>query len=241
MSGNTKIAISVLSLGLCSLIVPAAAAQTTAPTTTAAPATSPAPAGSAVPAGKIAIVNIQDAIVATDEGKKEFDALKQRFSPKETELKSQNDEVENLKKQLDAQGATLSDTEKNNRVKALETKQKSLQRNYEDAQNEFQQAEQEVVSRIGNKMLSVLDKYAKGNGYTVILDVSSQQTPVLWADQSTNITKALVDAYNAEYPSSAAAAPAATRPAAPRPSAPRTTTGTTTRPPAPAPTTPKKP
>ena len=184
---------------------------------------------------KVGIVNIQDAIANTNEGKKELDALQQRFSPKQAELKTLNDEVENLKKQLQTQSDKLSDDERNNRVKTLEVKQKSLQRNFEDAQNEFQQAEQEVVNRLGKKMLEILEKYAKNNGYVMVLDVSNPQTPVLYASPGSNITKELVDAYNAEVP---VAAPA-TKPAAGNP--PRPATGGATRPAAgPAPT-PKKP
>lgn len=155
--------------------------------------TTPVPAGA-----KIGIVNIQDAITATDEGKKEFDALQQRFAPKQNSLKSLNDEVEDLKKDFQARSDKLNEDERAKQVKNIEVRQKTLQKNYEDAQNEFQQAEQEVVSRIGGKMLNVLEKYAKNNGYAVILDVSNPQTPVLWASQETNITKQLVDSYNAD-------------------------------------------
>jgi outer membrane protein len=185
------------------------------------------------PAGnKVAIVNIQDAIANTNEGKKELDALQQRFSPKQAELKTQNDEVDGLKKKLQADSDKLNEDTRNTRVKEIEVKQKALQRNFEDAQNEFQQAEQEVVNRLGKKMLDVLEKYAKSNGYTMVLDVSNPQTPVLYASPGANITKELVDAYNAEVPVAAPAAkPAASN--APRPSGPAT------RPPATA--TPKKP
>jgi len=191
-----------------------------------APSTSPA---------KVGIVNIQEAIANTNEGKKELEALQQKFSPKQAELKTLNDDVESLKKQLQAQGDKLSEDERASRVKAIEVKQKTLQRNYDDAQNEFQQAEQEVVNRLGKKMLDVLDKYAKSNGYAVVLDVSSPQTPVLYASTNTNLTKELVDAYNAESGVAPAAKPAASIPA-PRPSA-----GTAARPPAGATPTPKKP
>src|SRR5215469_18939273 len=112
----------------------------------------------AAPAGtKIGIVNIQDAIIATNEGKKEFDALQQRFAPKQNDLKNLNDEVENLKKDLQAKQDKLNEEERAKQVRNLEVKQKTLQRNYDDAQNEFQQAEQEVVNRIGGKMLNVLE------------------------------------------------------------------------------------
>jgi len=186
------------------------------------------------PAGnKVAIVNIQDAIANTNEGKKELDALQQRFSPKQAELKTQNDEVEGLKKKLQADSDKLNEDTRNTRVKEIEVKQKSLQRNFEDAQNEFQQAEQEVVNRLGKKMLDVLEKYAKSNGYAMVLDVSNPQTPVLYASPGANITKELVDAYNAEVPVAAPAAKPAANP--PRPS------GAATRPPAGGATTPKKP
>lgn len=203
--------------------------------TLGASGTSLAQGAASAPAGaKVGIINIQEAIANTNEGKKELEALQQKFSPKQAELKNLNDEVENLKKQLQAQGDKLSEDERNSRVKTVETKQKALQRTYEDAQNEFQQAEQEVVNRLGKKMLDVLEKYAKANGYSVVMDVSNPQTPVLYASPGTNLTKELVDAYNAE---SGVAAPAG-KPAASNP-APRPATGTGARPPA-APT-PKKP
>ncbi len=147
---------------------------------------------------KIGIVDIRDAIMATNEGKKEFDALQQRFAPKQNELKTLNAELESMKKDLQTKGDKLNADERAKQAKNLELKQKTLQRNYEDAQNEFQQAEQEVVNRIGGKMLNVLEKYAKNNGYTVILDVSRPETPVLWASQGAYITKELVDFYNAD-------------------------------------------
>ncbi|HEX2327827.1 MAG TPA: OmpH family outer membrane protein [Candidatus Angelobacter sp.] len=224
MHGTSTLKKFVLSLGLSSLLSIAALAQ----------AAAPAPSSTAGPvATKIGVVNVQEAIVATNEGKKEFDALEKRFTPKQAELKNANDELDNLKKQFQAQSDKLSDDERTTRAKTIETKQKSLQRNYEDAQAEFQQAQQEVVNRIGGKMLNSLEKYAKANGYAVILDVSNPQTPVLWAAQGNIITKELVDAYNTDNP---ATPPPATA-AAPKPAA-----GATNRPAAPgAAATPKKP
>jgi outer membrane protein len=159
---------------------------------------------------KVGIVSIQDAIANTNEGKKELDALKQKYEPRQAALQAQNDEVENLKKQLQAQGDKLSEDERSNRVRTASEKQKALQRNYEDFQNEVQQAEQEILNRLGKKMLVVLEKYSKDNGYSVVMDVSNPQTPVLFANPQTNITKGLIDAYNAGSP----VAPPAAKPAA---------------------------
>jgi outer membrane protein len=227
----SPIRILALGFGLSVAFSPAVFGQAAS-----APATAPSPASAspAPVATKIGVVHIQDAILATEEGKKEFDALQQRFAPKQAELKNLNDEVENLKKQLEAQGPKLNDDERASRARVIDTKQKALQRNYEDAQSEFQQAEGELVNRIGGKMLKVLEKYAQANGYSIVMDVSNPQTsPVLWATQGTVLTKELVDAYNTENPVAGApakpAGAATTRPAAP-----------TARPATPAPT-PKKP
>src|SRR6476661_95268 len=174
-----------------------------------------APAASPAGGNKVGIVSIQDAIANTNEGKKELEALQQKFSPRQAALQSQNDEVENLKKQLQAQGDKLSEEERNNRIRVASEKQKTLQRNYEDFQNEVQTAEQEILNRLGKKMLDVLEKYARDNGYAVVMDVSNPQTPVLYANPGTNITKNLIDAYNAESPAAAAPKPAGSNAARP--------------------------
>jgi outer membrane protein len=212
MPVTSKIKIAALSFALSIALSSLALAQGSA--------SAPAPAPTAA---KIGIVNIQEAIYGTNEGKKEFDALQTKFGPKQAELKNLNDEVENLKKSFQAQGDKLSDDARATQARTIESKQKLLQRNYDDYQSEAQQAEQELMNRLGAKMLNVLEKYANANGYSVILDVSNPQTPVLWASKGTIITKELVDAYNAE---SGVAAPApkpagATNP--PRPLPPRPT------------------
>jgi len=227
MSG--KIHNFALSFVLSSLLSTAALAQAATPASDA-----PAPNPTAGP--RIAIVNIQDAIMATNEGKRDFDAIQKRFEPKQAELKTLSDEVENMKKQLQANGDKLNEEARSTQVRTLETKQKSFQRSLEDAQNEFQQANQEIVNRIGQKMMGVLEKYAKTNGYAVVLDASNPQTSVLCC-QSADITKELVEAYNTESPVTAPATTPATKPAATRPAG----TGTTAPRPAATPTTPKKP
>jgi outer membrane protein len=228
MSGKSNIHVFALSLGLSILFSMTAVAQASG---TAAGST----ASSAAPTGtKIGIVSIRDAIFATNEGKKELDALQARFGGKQNELKAQNDELEKLKADLQVKGDKLSEEERNSRIKVASDKQKAFQRNAEDYQAEAQQAQQDVLNRLGKKMLDVLEKFGKDNSYAVILDVSGEASPVLWASPTTNITKELVDAYNAESPVAPAARPAGAGAPATRPA------GTTPRPPAATPT-PKKP
>jgi outer membrane protein len=208
MLGNAKILALFLGFGL---------AASTAGRAQAGAA--PSPAGGPPPV-KIGIVAIQAAIANTNEGKKELDTLQQHFSPRQAELKNQSDEIENLKKQLQAQGDKLTDDARATQVRSIESKQKTLQRSGEDFQNEVQQAELELLNRLGGKMQKVMETYAKTNGYAVILDVSNPQTtPVLYAAEATNITKDLIDAYNAQSPVAAPAAKPAGNGAANKPPA----------------------
>jgi outer membrane protein len=206
MSRKSKFWILALGLGLSTSLSTAALAHSAG---ALAQGTGGHASNAAVPTcTKVGIVSIQDAILNTNEGKKESEALKTRFGKRQSELRAQNEEVEKLKADLQKLSDKLSDEERATRVKTISDKQKTLQRNSEDFQAEVQQAEQEVLNRLGKKMLEVLEKYAKTNGYGVILDISTTTTPVLYAAPATNITKELVDAYNAEAPVAAPTSPA---------------------------------
>lgn len=183
-------------------------ATPTAPSTGTSLATA-SPTGSV----KVGIIDIQQAIVGTNEGARDFEALQKKFEPKRTELSAQNTEIETLKKQLNDQGPKMNDEARSNLMKSIETKQKSLQRAAEDAQADYQQQQNEIAQRILQKMAPVIDKYAKSNGYGLLFDSSNPwpQGPLLWATAGVDLTKTIVDAYNSQ--SGVAPLPAGTKPA----------------------------
>ncbi len=211
---------------LVRFILPAALLTVTAlaQTGTAAAANPAAPS-----AARIGIINIQQAIMLTNEGRRDLEALQKKFEPTQATLTNLNLEIENLKKQLQTQGEKLNEQARNDMIKSIEAKQKTMQRQVEDAQADFQGQQNEIANRVGGKLLDVLDKYARQNGYSVVLDVSGQQSPVLWAAQTSDVTQEIVNAYNSQSgvpapaPGGAAAKPAGTaaRPPAPKPAPPK--------------------
>jgi outer membrane protein len=184
-----------------------------------------------MPAGptKIAVIAFQVAVGQTNEFQRSFADLQKKWDPKRQELKRLSDDIDASTKTLQTQGATLSDAERANRAKAIDDKKKQLDRSAEDAQNDFQQEMQDLYSGTASKVYDVLSSYAQQNGYTLVLDVAGQQTPVLYALPSTDITKPVIDAYNVKSgvpappqgtPSAPTPGPQAPRPAAPKPTAP---------------------
>jgi len=175
---------------------------------------------------KLGTINVEQAIFATNEGQRDFEALSKKLEPKQNELKGQNDEVESLKKQLNTQSDKLNDEARGTLVKQIEQKQKSLERSVQDARDDAQNQQNEIAQRILQKMGPMLVKYAADNGYGVIIDTSNQwpNGPVLWAGPAVDITRSVVDLYNAQ---SGVAAPAP-RPAATRPTTPASKPASTT-------------
>jgi outer membrane protein len=207
----------VLATLLASGFVLGAAAQTTP-----APAAPPASA----PAGptKIAIIAFEGAVTQTNEGQRNFADLQKKYQPRENGLKARNDEIENLTKQLQAQGATLSEAARASQAHIIDEKKKRLDRDAEDLRKEGGQAANEMYNGLASKVYDVLASYAQQQGYGIVLDRSPQQTPILLAQPSVDITKQIVDAYNLKSgipapPKQAASTPAAPKPAAKAPAA----------------------
>jgi len=171
-------------------------------------------------ASKVGVINVQAAIASTAEGKQAGAELQSRFAPRTTELQNLQKQIEDLRARLQTGQTTLSDDEKARLAREGDQLTRSFQRKQQELQDDSNDAQQDVVNRIGRKLVDVLDKYSKDNGYSIILDTSSQQTPVIYATNQVDVTQDIIRLYDQSYPvkNAAAAAPAPTRPAtAPRP------------------------
>jgi Skp family chaperone for outer membrane proteins len=225
---RTLVLVSALSAGL---MTTAGISQTAAAPAAAASAPSAAPAAvepQAIPA-KIALVAFEQAVFATNEGQRAVQQIQDKYKPKKDQIDTLSKEVDSLKTQLQSAPATLSDEERATRLRNIDTKEKELNRNAEDAQTAYNADLQEAYGKVAAKVSVTLKDYVSKNGYTLLLDVSGQQSNVMWANQSTDVTQAIVTAYNA---SSGVAAPAPSGPSSPTTARPRPAT-TTPKPAAP--------
>ncbi len=162
---------------------------------------------------KIAIINIQDAITRTLEGQKLAKDLQGKYGPTRDKLGRLQNEIQSLRDQLSRGANTMSDEARNKLGRELQNKERDLNRDSEDAQLEFNQAQQSALNDISGKLMTVIDKYAKENSFAIVLDVSSPQSPVLYAVNEILITNNIIELYDKEHPvasgSEAAVSPAA--------------------------------
>jgi outer membrane protein len=185
-----------------------------------------APGGSSV-GSKIGVINVRQAIASTAEGKQAGAELQSQFAPRQNELEGLNKDINSLRQRIDAGTGKFSQEEQTRLQREGETKARQLERKQNEYQEDVNAAQADVFDRIGRKMIDVLDRYARENGYVAILDTSAQNTPILFASTNIDVTQEIVKLYDQAYP--VKNAPAAT--STPVKPAPRPTTPPVAKPP----------
>jgi outer membrane protein len=201
---------------------PATAPATAPPTAPAtASANTHAPVALQVIPAKIAVIEYEQATAATNEGQRALLALQKKYEPQKTQLQALQSELDSLTKQLQSAPSTMSEEERASRARTIDTKQKQLQRDGDDATAAFNAEMQDTLGVVAKKLGPIVIKYVQDNGYTMLLDNTGQQggLSVLWTQPgTTDISQAIVDAYNASSGVSAPAVPSAPSATRPRPS-----------------------
>jgi outer membrane protein len=210
----------------------AALATTCVLSTGAASAQGTAAAGSAA-TGKVGVINIRQAIVATAEGKLASAELQSQFAARQTDLENLNKQINDVRQRLAAGEGKLSPDEATRLQKQGELLARQLERKQNEYQEDVNAAQGDVIDRIGRKMVDVLDRYAREGGYVVVLDSSSQNTPILYASNQIDVTQDIIRLYDQAYPVKAGAG-AQAKPATPKPVSqpPAATKPATSQPPA---------
>lgn len=214
---NSRIILPTAALAVAGfLVVALVRAQSTA-----------APAASAP--GKVGVINFRGAIGSTAEGKQAQAELQSQFAPRQTELENLNKQINDLRQRLTACEGKCSQEE----IARLTTQGQRATQQYDRKNTELQEdsnaALGDVVDRIGRKMVDVVDRYCRENGYTVMLDSSGQGFTILYASNQVDVTQDIVRLYDSQYPVKGSAAPAQQKPPAAKP-APTTPTTNPTKP-----------
>jgi outer membrane protein len=172
---------------------------------------------------KPATIHIQKAILSTRDGEKASTDLQSKFAPRRAALEKKQGDIVAKQDQLKKGAATMSQDARDRLAREIDTDQKSFQRDTEDFDADVQAEEGKVMNELGTRLLEVVGKYATQNGLSLVMDTSNQQSPVIWADPSIDITADIVKLYDLAHPVAAtAAAPAMAPKPAPAPAAPLT-------------------
>jgi outer membrane protein len=178
-----------------------------------------APAGAAN--GKIGVLNIQQAIVTSGEGKQAAADLQAQFLPRQQEIESLNKQVGDLQQRLNSD-ATLSDADRS-RLNTQGTRlSQRLDRKNNEYQEDLREAQTEIMNRLGRKLMDVVNRYAQEHSYSVILDSSGTNSSLLlFAAKNIDVTQDVIRLYDEANPAKGASTTPATKPTpAPKPATP---------------------
>ena len=190
----------VMGFGAMAYAQTAPAGQATAPAPAPAPAFAAPTGGNVALPTKVAIIAIQQAIMATKEGSAAGAALNTKYQPRKDDFEKRQRDIQALSDQLKKGSATMSDDAKAKIERDIDSKTKALQRDTQDTSADYEEEMGKVYQEMGNKMLQIIEQYSYQNGYAVVLDVSNQQTPVIWAAPSANIIADIIKLYDQAHP-----------------------------------------
>lgn len=173
---------------------------------------------------KVGTISLQAAIVNTAEGKQASAELQTRFAARSTELQNLQKQIKDIQAKLQSRQQVLSEGESGRLQREAERLTGTLQRKQQYFQEDLNAAQQDMMNNIGPKLADVLSKYSKENGYSVILDTSSQQTPVVYGAPQVDVTEEITKLYDQSHP--AKSTPTTT----PKPTPPKSTTPRPTKP-----------
>jgi outer membrane protein len=160
------------------------------------------------PTQKIGVLDYLGAIVMSAEGKVANEEFQKKLSVRKTELEGKQTALQDLQKQLETKGPLLSEQAQTNLSKQIATNTTDLQRAQEDSEKEFSALRNDILIRIGKKIAPVIEKYARENNFTLVLDSSGQTSQLLYASSAVVITDDIIKAYDAANPAPPAATPA---------------------------------
>jgi len=190
---------------------PAGGARPT-PTPAAAPAT-PAQTNVALPMSKMAII-YTDVFLDPKTGIAKFNNLLTKLNTEFSKVKDEITQMQNRAQALETEvnklrdapaGTPIDNTALQTKIDQLEQLKKDIQRKAEDAQAAYNKRRQELFGPLQVDVGKALEEFAKARGINVILD--GAQIPLLYAAESTDITRAFIADFNSKNPVTAAATP----------------------------------
>jgi outer membrane protein len=151
-------------------------------------------ANTAFAQAKVAVVNVQKAILDSDEIKKAQAALEAKYKGRQDQLQQLQKDLESIQTQL--AGGKLAPAAAADLQLQGQRKQRDAQRIADDLQADADRDRQDILSKTTAKMQEVVKKIAEEKGYDVVIDVSQ----AFYTKPSLDITAEVSEAYNKAYP-----------------------------------------
>ncbi len=163
---------------------------------------------------KVAVIDVQRAVMQTEDGLRAQATLKKMFDSRQQELNKKQTDLAKQKDELEKQAKTLSQAAMQKRAEDWQKEMMTLQQVFVDYNKELEKKQKELTDPIFEKVMGIVKRLATTEGVDLVLD---KQT-VAYVRGDLDLTDRAIQMYN----SGGAAAPQApVAPQAPAPAAPK--------------------
>jgi len=148
---------------------------------------------------KVAVINLQKAVLESAEIKAASAAMEARYKPRVTQIETLDKEIAGISQNLQSNAGKLTAQAEADLNAQGTKKQRDAQRLRDDLQADVDRDRNEILQRSAGKMGDVLKKLAEEKGYDIVVD--APYAPYFKA--SMEITNDLIAAYDKAYPAAA--------------------------------------
>lgn len=145
---------------------------------------------------KVAIINLQKAVLDTAEIQKAQKDLETKYKPRQEKAEALQRELQTIQGQLQTMAGKLTPQAEQELNVQGQRKQRELQRVTEDLQGDVDRERQDILGRSAQRMTDVVKKVAEAKGLDMIVDVSN----AVYFKPTLDITAEATAEYNKSYP-----------------------------------------
>jgi outer membrane protein len=162
-------------------------------------------------APKIGIIDVQRIVKESAVGKESLARVQKLQQAKQDELTRRQKELRDLEQKLADQGKSLSEDAAEKLNKDYQAKALDLKRFQDDATRELEESQRKELKALEDRIMPVISSVGKEQGYTLIFN--KFQSGLLHADDSADLTDAVITKFNTQLTVPAASAKPTAAPA----------------------------
>jgi outer membrane protein len=145
---------------------------------------------------KLAVINLQRAVLESAEIKKASTEMENRFKPRTQQLEQLQKDLAGISQQLQTNAGKLTPQAEADLQAQGQRKQRDAQRLQEDLQADVDRERNDILGRSTQKMQEVVKKLAEEKGLDLIVDV----TNAVYFKPALDITNDAIAAFDKAYP-----------------------------------------
>lgn len=141
---------------------------------------------------RIAVVDVQHAVMQTEDGIRAQATLKKQFDKSQQELDGKQIELQKAREDIERQSRVLSREALQKRMEDWQRRMVDLQTVFVEYNKQLQKKQGELTGPIIKKMIGMISRLAKKNGYELVID--KQAAP--YARSDLDLTEQVIQMYN---------------------------------------------